>query len=56
MSTTSLSTRVATAKALLETIPDEHDDLETGQLVDLWEAIEFLDRLEESLQDGRADG
>ncbi len=55
MSTTSLPTRVAEAKAILEEIPAEHDDLRTEQLVDLHEALEFLDRLETCLCDEHAD-
>lgn len=54
MSTMSLPTRVAQAKALLEEIPAEHD-LEAEQLVNLQEAIEFLRRLEDSLHDERVD-
>lgn len=55
MSTMSLSTRVTQAKALLEEIPAEHDDLEAEQLVNLQEAIEFLRRLEDSFRDERID-
>lgn len=55
MSTMSLAVRVAQAKALLEEIPAEHDDLEAEQLVNLQEAIEFLRRLEDTLDDDRAD-
>jgi hypothetical protein len=52
---TSLSDRVSAARSLLEEVPDEHDDLEAEQLVNLYEAIEFLERLETSLEDERAD-
>lgn len=54
MSTMSLPTRVAAAKALLEEVADE-DDLRAEQLVDLMEAIEFLSRLEDSFHDERTD-
>lgn len=55
MSTMSLAVRVAQAKAILEEIPAEHDDLEAEQLVNLQEAIEFLRRLETSLDHERTD-
>lgn len=55
MNATSLPARVAAAKALLEEVRAEHDDLRAEQLVNLMEAIEFLDRLEDSFRDGRSD-
>lgn len=51
----SLQDRITAARSLLEGIPDEHDGLEAEQLVNLYEALEFLDRLEASLRDERAD-
>lgn len=55
MSAASLPARVAAARELLEEIPDEHDDLRAEQLANLMEALEFLDRLEDSFDDERAD-
>lgn len=55
MSVTSLPSRVAAARALLEEIPDEHGDLRAEQLANLMEAIEFLKRLEDSFHDERTD-
>lgn len=54
MNATSLPSRVERARALLEEVPDEHD-LRAGQLANLYEAIEFLDRLEDSFRDERVD-
>lgn len=49
----SFPSRVATAKALLEEVAEEHDEIPADQMVYLLEAIEFLDRLERSFRDGR---
>ncbi|MFC6905555.1 hypothetical protein [Halalkalicoccus tibetensis] len=53
MNELSFPARVARAKALLEEAA-EHDDIPAEQMVYLQEAIEFLDRLEDSFRDGRA--
>ena len=50
----SLPVRVAIAKALLEEAAAEYDDLSAEKMVNLQEAIEFLDRLEASLSDERS--
>ncbi len=54
MNAMSLPMRVERAKALLEEVPDEHD-LRAGQLANLYEAIEFLERLEDSFRDRQID-
>ncbi|WP_162993902.1 hypothetical protein [Halalkalicoccus subterraneus] len=55
MSSIPLPTKVAAAKTLLEEVSHEHDDLRAGQMVDLQEAIEHLDRLEASFPDEQTD-
>lgn len=54
MNELSFPARVARAKALLEEAAAEHDDIPADQMVNLQEAIEFLDRLEDSFRNGRA--
>jgi hypothetical protein len=51
MSSMSLPVRVAAAKILLKEAATEHDDLPAEQMVNLQEAIEFLNRLEASFPD-----
>lgn len=55
MSSLSLPTRVAAAKILLEEAAEEHNQLPAEQMVNLQEAIEFLNRLEASFPDERTD-
>lgn len=55
MNSMSLPARVARAKALLEEIAAEHDDLRAEQMVNLQEAIEFLNRLEDSFHGDQTD-
>lgn len=54
MSAASLPMRVERAKTILEGVPEDHD-LRAGQLANLYETLEFLERLENSFHDGRAD-
>ncbi|MDL5362737.1 hypothetical protein [Halalkalicoccus sp. NIPERK01] len=54
MSTKPLPDRVTEAKSILEEAARTHD-LRTEQMVNLQEAIEFLNRLETSFRDGRVD-
>lgn len=55
MSAMPLPDRVAAAKALLEEVAAERDDLRAEQMVNLQEALEFLNRLEASFHDEQAD-
>ncbi len=55
MSTKPLPDRVTEAKGILERAAIEYDDLEAGQMANLQEAIEFLNRLETAFHDDRHD-
>lgn len=54
MSELSFPARVTAAKTLLEEAAEEYDDIPAEQMVNLQEAIEFLDRLETSFRNGQA--
>lgn len=49
MSCNSLAARVATARSLIEECTRDATDIPPGVEADLWEALRFLDRLDEAL-------
>lgn len=51
MSCYSLSARIATARSLVEECTRDATDIPPGVEADLWEALRFLDRLDEALDD-----